>query len=128
MITNLYFLIISELNFFKFLLNKKSPPNFGLKSEFSSYSKPVITVHEDPINYEEQSEPADDDSVLVDFSSTETASNSHNSSLSNSQNDYSYQLQLYIQQLLQEIDKLRAELDRIQIEVLILLFCFVIIN
>ncbi len=97
----------------------KSPPNFRVKADFTSYSKPVVTVHEpEPVI---DASHIENDPVLVDFT-TDSLNSSHSSQNNNNNNNYilndnSLQQQLYIQQLLQEIEKLRAELDRIQVEV-----------
>src|SRR5690606_22243194 len=95
----------------------KSPPNFHVKSDFHSYQKPVITVMEE----EAMSVMTDaDNDVLVDFS--DTLNNSSGSSLNtnlnvNNSQDSQSQQQQYIQQLLMEIEKLRAELDRVYTQV-----------
>ena len=60
---------------------------------------------------------ATDEDVLVDFSDPFNNSATSSSNNSNSLNDIQFQQQQYIQQLLMEIEKLRAELDRLHTEV-----------
>ena len=107
-----------NLQYFKGLISIPElppvPPNFRQISEFSAYVKPVATVVEQPIN---DSLIDDSDSILVDFSDQRREeSHALNSSASSANNDLQQlQLQqyLYSQGLLQEIDRLRLELERV---------------
>ena len=77
-----------------------------------------MTVVEPPVS-DTTSSHDDTDSILVDFTDTHPLNTS--SSSSNNENTLSSQQQqqqyLYIQQLLQEIEYLRNELNRISFEV-----------
>ncbi len=103
---------------------KKNPPNFRQKSDYNSYSKPVMVVVEQPVN--DSSLTNDEDSVLVDFSDNLNTLNTSSSSSNNDSNSIQMQqLQqqqfMYSQQLLQEIERLRAELDRLTMEVILII-------
>ena len=96
-----------------------TPPNFRQKSDFNSYQKPVMTVVEPPIS-ELASNNDDTESILVDFSDSNQLNTSSSSSTNNeisSSNNQQQQQYLYIQQLLQEIENLRSEINRISFEV-----------
>jgi huntingtin interacting protein 1 len=99
-----------NLQYFKNLMTipelPSQPPNFRVKSDFNSYQKPVMTV------IEEDNASVVEEDVLLDFNNDTL----NNSSSSNSVNENSLQNQQYIQQLLMEIERLRAELDRLHNE------------
>ena len=112
---NLTLIFLSIFN----TLYSQNPPNFRLKSDFSTYQKPVATVVEPSPS--ESSSNNDEDQVLVDFSDNQ-AQQQLNTSSSSSNNDSFHQQQqqqqyMYIQQLLQEIERLRSELDRLKMDV-----------
>lgn len=113
-----------NLQYFKSLISipqlPSEPPNFRIKADFNSYQKPIVTVMEEPV---ETMSVMDDNDVLVDLTNDSLNNSSSSSSLAASNaavvpsNDLSsMQHQHYIQQLLMEIEKLRAELDRLHHE------------
>ncbi|CAF0771700.1 unnamed protein product [Brachionus calyciflorus] len=81
----------------------QNPPNFRVKSDFSSYTKPVMEIKE------EAPSEIDESDLLVDLNSSGEKDNSF-------QEQQQQQQIMYIQQLLQEIDYLRGEMERIGVE------------
>lgn len=111
-----------NLQYFKSLISIPElppvPPNFRQKSDFGAYSKPVLTVIEPPPTPTNESLFDDTDSILVDFSDQrpDELTNLNTSATSSQSNDLQQiQLQqyMYSQGLLQELDRLRTELDRV---------------
>ena len=84
-----------------------------------------MVVVEQPVN--DSSLTNDEDSVLVDFSdnlntlNTSSSSSSNNDSNSIQMQQLQQQQFIYSQQLLQEIERLRAELDRLTMEVILII-------
>jgi hypothetical protein len=84
-----------------------------------------MVVVEQPVN--DSSLTNDEDSVLVDFSdnlntlNTSSSSSSNNDSNSIQMQQLQQQQFMYSQQLLQEIERLRAELDRLTMEVILII-------
>lgn len=112
-----------NLQYFKNLISipelPGTPPNFRQKSEFTSYSKPIVTVVEEPTpSVESIQEEAD--SLLVDVG--EAQQQQHQDSLNNSSSSNNelqqvqFQQYMYTQNLLQEIERLRAQLESLASE------------
>ena len=84
-----------------------------------------MVVVEQPVN--DSSLTNDEDSVLVDFSdnlntlNTSSSSSSNNDSNSIQMQQLQQQQFMYSQQLLQEFERLRAELDRLTMEVILII-------
>jgi hypothetical protein len=78
----------------------------------------MLVVEQPP---EDPKTSQDEDSILVDFSDNHTLNTSSSSSNNESNSAQLQQLQqqqfAYTQQLIQEIERLRAELDRLTLEV-----------
>lgn len=113
-----------NLQYFKNLISipelPGSPPNFRQKSEFTSYSKPIVTVVEEPPQPAESIQE-EKDSLLIDVSEAQLQQqpqDSLNNSMSsnNELQQVQFQQYMYTQNLLQEIERLRAQLENLASE------------
>jgi len=113
-----------NLQYFKSLITIPElpavPPNFRQKSDFSSYAKPVMrVVTPEPTPSMNESTLEDSDSILVDFSDpkeAQLASSASSLSINNDLQQVQLQQYMYTQSLLQELDRLRSELENVRNE------------
>jgi huntingtin interacting protein 1 len=113
---NKFYECCRNLQYFKTLITipelPPNPPNFHQLSDFDLYKKPTMMVVE-PAPSECDSSIQEEDSILLDFSDTQTE---RSETPTNQESLLQQQQNQFIQQLIQEIERLRAELERLTLE------------